>query len=78
MRTLRALADRAIAVPERVAVIGFDDVPLASHTVPRLTTVRQDIRTGAATMVETLFRRIAGEDTPSTIMTPALIVRDSA
>ncbi len=78
MRTLRALADRAIAVPGRVAIIGFDDLPLANHTVPRLTTVRQDISTGAAIMVETLFRRIAGEDAPPTVMPPTLIVRDSA
>ncbi|OYY71868.1 LacI family DNA-binding transcriptional regulator [Sphingomonas sp. 28-63-12] len=78
MRTLRALADRAIAVPAQVAIIGFDDLPLASQTVPRLTTVRQDIAPGAATMVETLFKRMAGADTPSTIMQPTLIVRDSA
>lgn len=78
MRTLRALADRAIAVPERVAIVGFDDLPLASHTVPRLTSVRQDISAGTAIMVETLFRRIAGEDAPSTVMPPTLIVRDSA
>ena len=78
MRTLRALADREIAVPGGVAVVGFDDVPLASHTVPRLTTVRQEISPGAAIMVETLFRRIAGEDAPSTVMPPTLVVRDSA
>ena len=78
MRTLRALADRAVAVPDRVAVVGFDDLPLASQTVPRLTTVRQDIAPGAAAMVDTLFRRMAGADTPSTIMQPTLIVRDSA
>ncbi len=78
MRTLRALADRAIAVPARVAIIGFDDLPLASQTVPRLTTVRQDIAPGAATMVQTLFKRMAGAETPSTIMQPTLIVRDSA
>ncbi|MBY0284520.1 MAG: LacI family DNA-binding transcriptional regulator [Sphingomonas sp.] len=78
MRTLRALADRAIAVPERVAIIGFDDLPLTSHTVPRLTSVRQDIAQGAATMVDLLFRRIAGEETASVVMHPSLIVRDSA
>lgn len=77
MRTLRALADRSVTVPDQVAMIGFDDLELASHTVPRLTTVRQDIAGGAATMVDALFRRMAGEDVASTVMAPTLIVRDS-
>lgn len=78
MRTLRALADRSIAVPTQLAIIGFDDLPLANQTVPRLTTVRQEIASGAAAMVDSLFKRIAGADAPSTIMQPTLIVRDSA
>ena len=78
MRTLRALADRSIDVPGQVAIIGFDDLALAMHTVPRLTTIRQDIVTGAAAMVDMLFCRINGEDTQSVIIRPQLIGRDSA
>lgn len=78
MRTIRALVDRGITVPERVAVTGFDDLPLAESIVPRLTTVRQDLVKGARAMVEALFARIAGQDVPSTEMAPELIVRDSA
>ncbi len=37
------LRDRDIHVPEDVSVVGFDDSPLAQYTVPRLTTVRQDV-----------------------------------
>ncbi|KQZ32111.1 LacI family transcriptional regulator [Caulobacter sp. Root1472] len=78
MTTLRVLADRGVAVPGQIRVIGYDDIPLAAQTVPRLTTVRQDIATGAKAMVEALFARIGGEDAASVQMTPVLVGRDSA
>lgn len=78
MRTIRALVDRGIPVPDRIAVTGFDDLPLAESIVPRLTTVRQDLVVGARAMVDALFARIGGTDAPSTEMAPELIGRDSA
>jgi LacI family transcriptional regulator len=39
---LRALAELRLAVPDAVAVIGFDDIELASYASPPLTTIRQD------------------------------------
>lgn len=71
---------RAMGVdcPGLVRVVGFDDLPLAAHTTPALTTVRQDIRAGAFAMVDLLIRRLAGEDTESIVMPPHLIVRRSA
>ena len=78
MTTIRLLHERGLTVPDQIAVTGFDDLPLATRMVPQLTTVRQDIAAGARAMVDTLRRRIAGEDAPSTVMTPELIVRESA
>lgn len=78
MGAMRALNEQRIRIPEDVAVIGYDDVMLAAHTTPALTTVRQQIARGAALLVELLFRRVAGEEVESVVLPPELIVRRSA
>lgn len=78
MTALRVLADSGIDVPGRIAVIGYDDLPLAMQTVPRLTTIRQEFGAGAQAMVGAMYRRLAGDEAPSVQMAPSLIVRDSA
>lgn len=78
MSTLRAAVEAGLNVPSDMAIVGFDDVTMAAHTTPPLTTVRQDVARGAALLVEHLFRRIAGERTPSVTLAPELIARGSA
>jgi DNA-binding LacI/PurR family transcriptional regulator len=78
MSALRALTASGLAVPRDVSVVGFDDIALAAHANPPLTTVRQDLQRGARTMVDLLFRRMAGEDTPSATMPAELVVRESS
>jgi DNA-binding LacI/PurR family transcriptional regulator len=78
MSAIQALAERAIPVPDEVRIVGYDDLPISQQTLPRLTTIRQDIAGGAGHLVDLLLRRIAGEDTESVVMRPELIVRASS
>lgn len=75
MGALRILAELGLSVPDDVRVIGFDGLALGEHTVPRLSTVKQDLTSGAHNLVDLLLRRIAGEDTGSVVMMPELVVR---
>jgi LacI family transcriptional regulator len=40
---LAALVESGVAVPEQIAVTGFDDIPIARYVAPSLTTMRVDI-----------------------------------
>jgi DNA-binding LacI/PurR family transcriptional regulator len=75
---IRAITAAGRSVPADVAVVGYDDISLAAHTNPTLTTVRQDLKRGARAMVDLVFRRIAGEDADSITLPVELIVRESS
>ena len=77
MTALRALSDLGMSVPGEVKVVGFDDLPIAKHTVPRLTTVRQDLERGAERLISLLFERIDGQENESVILAPKLVQRSS-
>lgn len=78
MAVIRALKQGGRIVPDDVAVVGYDDVSLAAHTTPSLTTIRQDLGIAAATILDLLFQRMAGEDTGSVRIPLSLITRQSA
>jgi len=77
LNTIQALVSRGISVPDQVRVVGFDDLPIARSTVPPLTTIRQDVVTGASQMVDCLLKRIDDKQTGSIVLNPELIVRGS-
>ena len=67
-----------VRVPDDLSVIGFDDVPLAAHVHPTLTTIRQDFVLAGAAATRLLLQRLRGEPvTPVDLPAPQLIVRES-
>jgi len=74
---MRTLQEKGYDVPGDVAVVGFDDMPLAAHVTPALTTVRQDIREASEGLVQSIVGLIQGQPVESTLMAPRLVVRDS-
>ncbi len=65
---LRAAAERGVAVPQRLSVLGFGDFDVAAHTLPALTTVRiPGPRIGACAARALLARLDGGAPGPSRI-----------
>lgn len=76
---VRAARERGLRVPEDIAITGWDDIALAEHVRPGLTTVRQPLRELGATAAALLTERIRGTRTePHHVLLPtALVVRAS-
>jgi LacI family transcriptional regulator len=75
-----ALMQHGLDVPGDVAVTGFDDIPVARHLRPQLTTVRQPIQELGATAFEVLYSMIndgAGHAPRDIVLPTRLIPRES-
>jgi sigma-B regulation protein RsbU (phosphoserine phosphatase) len=71
---LRELARRQIAVPSRIAVVGFDDVEEARASVPALTTIRQPLGELGAEAVRVVCALLDGERPPMRLTLPTKAV----
>ncbi len=65
-------------VPEDVAVIGYDDLDLAQHTDPPLTTVHQPVGEAVRIMVGMLLQQVGGGPVAEPVVLPThLVIRSS-
>ncbi len=75
---MQALAVLKRRVPEDVAVTGCDDSDIANSSDPPLTSIRQPFIGMLEAAVDSLFRRLDGQDVPAqTLVPPELVVRRS-
>lgn len=77
---MQAAQERGLVVGHDIAVIGFDDIPLAEHFNPPLTTVRQPIYDIGKRICQMLIKIIKGEEVAEcqVILQPELLIRQSS
>lgn len=77
---MTAIMEAGLTIPGDIAVVGFDDTPLALHTLPPLTTVRQPMLLQGQLAAGLLLRRISAKgpvETENRTLECELIVRQS-
>lgn len=76
---LRALHEEKIAVPERVSIIGVNDISVSKYVFPALTTVKVYTELMGETAVDTLLERITGRQIAKKIfIATQLVLRKSS
>jgi len=77
---VRAIREAGLKVPDDVAIVGFDDLPLPAHLGIGLTTIRQPVVTFGEKAVEILIDLIENGIYPprQVIMNTELIIRESS
>jgi DNA-binding LacI/PurR family transcriptional regulator len=77
---IHAVQAQGLRIGKDIAVIGFDDVPMAQYLIPPLTTIRQPIRAAGHKCVELLVACMQGTqpEEHQILLKPELILRASA
>jgi LacI family transcriptional regulator len=75
---LKAITSRGLHVPDDMALVGYDDLPIAAHSSPPLSTVHQPVPEMGAHAVRVLVEQIRGQGPATSVRLPAhLVVRES-
>lgn len=74
---MKRLSEAGKTVPDDIAIVGFDDSPLAGFSTPGLTTIHQDIHEGGKQLVQNLLARMDGKATDHVALATKTVVRQS-
>lgn len=78
MSAIAALRENGRSVPGEVPVVGYDDVDLAAHFSPPLSSVSQPLREGGRLLVQDLIDQLQGEPPGLHTLPASLVVRASS
>lgn len=77
MTVINALRRAGREVPRDVSVVGYDDIALAAHFHPPLSTVRQPIDAAGRALVESLLSQLGGERPSPRLLLTELVPRET-
>lgn len=75
---MKAIRERGQHIPHDISVVGFDDIPSASHCSPPLTTIRQDACKIGEMLVHNLVQYLKDKIITRAIVPVELIIRKSS
>ena len=79
---MQAAYEAGIRIPERLSMVGFDDIDVAAFTIPPLTTISQDGIEMGRIAAELLFDMVDNgrhrSEVADVVLAPRLVVRQSA
>jgi ABC-type sugar transport system substrate-binding protein len=77
---MSAALERGVVIGEDISITGFDDIPLAAHSHPPLTTVKQPIYEIGKRICHMLIQILKGENLTErqVILEPRLVTRKSS
>ena len=81
MGLMQAAFQAGIAMPDRISIVGFDDIDFAAYTIPPLTTVSQDGvemgRVATEVLLEMIDNARDRSEVNDVVLNPRLVVRGS-
>jgi LacI family transcriptional regulator len=75
---MRACINAGIKIPDDIAIVGYDNIPLAALTMPALSTITQFVEDIAANAVEQLFLQINNQQYEKyVVLEPQMVIRST-
>ena len=72
------LKNLGVKIPDDMAVMGYDNISVAAHYSPTLSTVSQNTTLCASVLTENLFKYLENREVIFSVLPPELIIRESA
>ena len=74
---IRACYEKGISIPDQLAIVGFDNIPIAQYYTPALSTISPDYSQLAKEMIDGVLAIINGDKRKSVEVSTTLVRRQS-